>query len=164
MKKLIIFIGFPTSGKTTLGKSISLLLNLKFVDLDVVFQKIYILSPKIYIEKYGFPKYREIEYKLLKKYIEFDYDIISTGGGIVENHNSRKILKNLNNVIYLIKDKELLRKDISKRFPNLYKESFDNLYERRKTYFELCSNFKYQIGHLSIKNTIYDISNKFDLF
>ena len=163
MKK-IIFIGFPTSGKTTLGKSISLLLNLKFVDLDVVFQNIYILSPKTYIEKYGFTKYRKIEYKLLKKYIELDYDIISTGVGIVENIKSRNILKNLTNVIYLIKDKELLRKDINIRFPNLYKESFDNLYERRKTYFELCSNFKYPVGKLSIKDTIYDFINKFDFF
>ena len=164
MIKPIILIGFPTCGKTTLGELISNKTNLKFIDLDKEFKNKYLLSPQKYIKKYGFFKYRNFEYLLLKNTIESNkYDIIATGGGIVEHKYSREILKSLNSVVYLCKNRENLKKDIFARFPNLYFETFNTLFERRSKYFNECARYKYHVGELNVMETVDDLINKLGL-
>ena len=64
----IILIGFMGSGKTTIGEKLSLMKNMRFIDLDLEVEK---LEKKtindIFTEK-GEQYFRNIESKLLEKY------------------------------------------------------------------------------------------------
>ena len=88
MKNPLILIGFPTVGKTTIGNKISKYHNLNFIDLDIQFEKLYGLSPKDYIYVFGFEEYRIKEFFLLQETLKLPYEIIATGGGIVEYQQS----------------------------------------------------------------------------
>lgn len=94
----IYLIGLPLSGKTTISKELSKIYNLELIDLDEKFvEKFFNISQ--YIKKYGKDKFRYEETIILKKYLDYDNCIISTGGGIVENIVNKKYLNNY--IIYL---------------------------------------------------------------
>ena len=161
MNRPIILIGFPTSGKTTLGKKVSDIYNLKFIDLDDYFTNLKGITPEKFILENGFSLYRDEEYIILKNILEKDYDIISTGSGIIENENSRKLLIDQNNVVFLNKKYDLLEKCIYKRFPNLYNESFENLYQRRIYYYRLCADFILDTSKFNINESTKILVNFF---
>ena len=162
MKNPLILIGFPTVGKSTIGHEISKQHNLNFIDLDIQFEKIYGLSPRDYIYVFGFDEYRIKEFFLLQETLELPYEIIATGGGIVEYQQSRNLLLGQENVIFLTKPREMLKRDILKRFPRLYKESFTELYDRRLPFLKLCGNYEFYVGNLSISETIKNFNVKFN--
>ena len=161
MNNPLILIGFPTSGKSTIANKISEKYNLNFVDLDSRFEELYGFSPRDYIYMFGFEKYRKLEFFLLQETLELPYEIIATGGGVVEYQQSFNLLLGQKNVIFLTKPRELLKKDIFERFPNLYKESFSELYERRNPLFKKCCNFEFYVGDLTITETLSNFYTKF---
>ena len=93
--------------------------------------------------------------------MELPYEIIATGGGIVEYQQSLNLLLGSKNVIFLTKPRELLKTDIFKRFPNLYKETFDDLYDRRLPLFKKSCNFEFYVGDLTLNETIKNFITKF---
>ena len=161
MKNPLILIGFPTSGKSTIANKISKKYNLNFIDLDIRFEELYGFSPRDYIYMFGFDKYRKLEFFLLQETLELPYEIIATGGGIVEYQQSFNLLLGQKNVIFLTKPREMLKTDILKRFPKLYKESFNELYERRNPLFQKCCNFEFYVGNLTITETLKNFYTKF---
>ena len=155
-EKPIIITGLPSVGKTTLGNIISKKYKLRFIDLDIKFEEIYNYTPYKYILKYGFDCYRKKEYKILKETLNKNYELISTGGGIVEFEESRKLLKKIKNqVIYLIKNKNKLEIDMIKRFPDIYKEDFNKLYLRRDKHFNYCSKYRLNVNKDINESLIY---------
>ncbi|MCJ1656283.1 shikimate kinase [Staphylococcus sp. NRL 16/872] len=100
-KKLpIIFIGFMGTGKSTIGDFLSLEQKLTFVDLDSYIEiKENKSIPEIF-NQIGESGFRQLEYKYLKQCMS-KYDVISTGGGIIENDDSLKFLKQIKHVIWL---------------------------------------------------------------
>ncbi|MCI2774474.1 shikimate kinase [Staphylococcus petrasii] len=96
----IIFIGFMGTGKSTIGEFLSLEEQLTFIDLDSYIEiEENQTIPEIF-EQIGENGFRKLEYKYLKECIS-KYDVISTGGGIVENIDSLNLLKQLTNIIWL---------------------------------------------------------------
>ena len=61
----IYLIGYMASGKSKLGKELSGLTGLSFVDLDKVFEERYRIGIVDFFDKYGDPAFRQIEHKLL---------------------------------------------------------------------------------------------------
>ena len=156
--KTNILIGFPTSGKTTLGSLLEKKYKMSFIDMDQKFFQIYKIMPKDYIILNGFNKYRFLEYILLNTLLKKQYNIISTGGGIVEYQKSKNLLKNKKyNVIYLEKSYNILKKDVLNRFPCLYNEPFEILYSRRVIYYNECASFTINITDKTVENTVYEI-------
>lgn len=161
----IILIGFMGSGKTTIGEKISLMKNMRFIDLDLEVEK---LEKKtindIFAEK-GEPYFRNIESKLLEKYCCLDDVVISTGGGIIESKNNIEILKNKKNVIWLDGNVDTilkhLRNEIHKR-PKLKNEKnleeyIKKLLDYRKDKYNKSSNIKIDINGKNIEQVISEI-------
>ena len=99
-KVTIIFIGFMGTGKTTIGQYLSELQNLSYVDLDQYIELNEEKSiPDIFNDK-GEHEFRKLEFKYLKECLDI-FDIISTGGGIIENSDSLALLKMQRHVIWL---------------------------------------------------------------
>ncbi|HEY8936089.1 MAG TPA: shikimate kinase [Cyclobacteriaceae bacterium] len=98
----IFLIGMPGSGKTTVGRSLALMLNLPFVDLDHEIEKkegrlikdIFGLSGEAY--------FREVESKALKEIALSSMDcVIATGGGAPCFHDGISIINNHGISIFL---------------------------------------------------------------
>ncbi|HNX44271.1 MAG TPA: shikimate kinase [Bacteroidales bacterium] len=77
----VFLIGYMGCGKTTLGKSLSELLNIPFIDLDEDFEARYRITIADFFLKYGEASFRRIEQNLLHEYMTSDDRVISTGGG-----------------------------------------------------------------------------------
>lgn len=97
----IYIIGFMYSGKSTVGKKLANLMNLKHIDTDKVFETKYNISISSFFEKYGENLFRELEHKILLETIKEDNCIISTGGGLPCFHNNIEIIKENGISIYL---------------------------------------------------------------
>lgn len=89
------------SGKSTVGKKLANLMNLKHIDTDKVFETKYNISISSFFEKYGENLFRELEHKILLETIKEDNCIISTGGGLPCFHNNIEIIKENGISIYL---------------------------------------------------------------
>lgn len=161
----IILIGFMGSGKTTIGEKLSLMKNMRFIDLDLEVEK---LEKKtindIFTEK-GEQYFRNIESKLLEKYCYLDDVVISTGGGIVESKDNIELLKNKKNVIWLDGNVDTilkhLRNETHKR-PKLkdeknLEEYIKKLLDYRKDKYNKSSNIKININGKNIEQVISEI-------
>ena len=99
----IILIGMPGVGKTLLGKDLSIKLNKPFYDTDELIIKKYNMNLHDLVKMYSWEWFRNEEYIILKKLLELDNIIISTGGGIIENHKIYELIK-LHTVIYITRN------------------------------------------------------------
>ena len=97
----IVLIGMRGSGKSTVGKQLSEGLSRKLIETDLLIEKKVSLPIKDYLNKFGWPKFREIEKAVIKEISNTDNAIIATGGGVVTNQDNMNILKNNAITIYL---------------------------------------------------------------
>ena len=99
--KTIVLIGMPGAGKTTIGRSLAKVLNVKFVDIDDEIEKVENISIKEIFSIKGEKYFRQIEQQAIKNIFR-PYDlVISLGGGAFENTVTRDLLIKNANVIYL---------------------------------------------------------------
>ena len=91
--KTITLIGMPGSGKTILGKEAAEKLTIKSMDIDNLI--ITDIGPiKNFIKNNSWTSFREIESKhIFESLLDEDLNIISTGGGAIENKNSRNLIE-----------------------------------------------------------------------
>lgn len=90
----IILCGFMGCGKTTVGKYLSTLANMKFVDMDKYIEKKADMTVSEIFEKFGEEGFRDMEYKAcLELSRSTDYVIASGGGTLVFDRNVEVLSK-----------------------------------------------------------------------
>ena len=77
----IVLIGFPGSGKSTVGRRLAGKLGVAFIDLDCYIEEKYHTSVPLLFQKYGEPAFRALEYVALCEILANDNVVIATGGG-----------------------------------------------------------------------------------
>lgn len=124
----LIFIGFMGTGKSTLAKHISNNEQLSFVDLDsYIVKKENKSIPQIFSDS-GESGFRKLETKYLEECIN-KYDVIATGGGIIESATALKLLASQQYVFWLDCDLNIIYdriKNDSNR-PNANNKSYTEL-------------------------------------
>ncbi len=126
----IILIGFMSSGKSTIGKILADSLNFKFYDIDDIFEERYKISINDFFEKFGEPKFRELEHLLLKQTLEEDNSVISCGGGTPCFFDNIKLINNNGVSVYLKLNSRILFERLNKtrkKRPLLSGLTYDNL-------------------------------------
>ena len=109
MKDNIILIGMMGAGKTTVGEELAkVLTDFKLVDLDFEIEKSENMKISDIFANFGEQHFRNIETKFAESFCKNEKQIISTGGGIFENENNRKILLKNGMVFYLKASAEIL--------------------------------------------------------
>ena len=94
MKKFFI-VGMPASGKSRLGKYISSMTDLCFIDLDLEIEKKLDSNVKDIFEIKGEKFFRKFETKTLKEIIESESNfILATGGGTPCFNENMSIINN----------------------------------------------------------------------
>ena len=144
----IFLIGYMGSGKSIIGKQVSIDLQRPFWDLDDMIQEKLNMSILEVFNQKGEEFFRKIEHEILIKH-NFESDaIIATGGGtpcFFDNHN---FMKSIGHTIYLKVSSEELYKRLQKtnNRPLLFNNKLnlnqfiqDNLLSRDSCYSE--SNF-----------------------
>lgn len=155
----LYLIGLPGSGKTRIGKKLSKVLNLEFLDLDQEFQKVYNRTPNEAIREDGEERFRILESEILRETKNFD-GVISTGGGIVVKGENKHFMRGL--VIYLEIAPDLIKlsdDEISSR-PILEEKGLLKLFMERECAYLGFSDLIITIDHKSDDEVIREIIKK----
>lgn len=104
----ISLIGMMGSGKTCIGELLAKLLNMSFVDTDEQIIKSEKTSINQIFAQKGETYFREIETTTLKNVLNFNNQIISTGGGIIKSDENLSLLKEKSVVFYLKASPDIL--------------------------------------------------------
>lgn len=163
----IIVIGMRATGKSTLSKWMSSFLGLKLLDLDDVFVEKY-GDIRVFIKAHGWEEFRKLEREVARESIDkyaHGY-VLSTGGGIVEIEESRELLKQYKKsgglVIHLHRDLyetvTFLSSDTTRpSYPSEIKE----VWERRKSWYEECSNYYFYSHHCTTTTDFNELRRSF---
>ncbi len=99
--KTIVLTGMMGSGKTTVAKLLAQELNLEMIDIDSLIEQNEKLSiAEIFTQK-GEIYFRQIEKQTIENILKSENQIISLGGGSIENQQTREFLLNNSKLIYL---------------------------------------------------------------
>jgi shikimate kinase len=91
--KNIVLTGFMGTGKSTIGKELSKMLNMKLVDIDAEIEKAQKIKINDIFRIFGEQYFRDIETAMIKKLSRGKNIIISTGGGAVLRDENMEALK-----------------------------------------------------------------------
>ena len=99
--RTIILVGFPGSGKSTVGKRLAARLSLPFYDTDFFFSQKYRISIPDFFSKYGEEFFRICENTVLKELLQFPPCVISVGGGTPCHFNAMELMNASAVTVYL---------------------------------------------------------------
>jgi shikimate kinase len=111
--KNIILTGFMGTGKTAVGRRLSMLLNMELIDVDTEIQKSQQMTINEIFRQFGEPRFREIETEMIQKLSERKDVIISTGGGAVLKQENMDALRKQGVIICLMASPETILKRTS---------------------------------------------------
>ncbi len=94
-KQNVVFVGMPSSGKSTVGKLVAEKLSRDFYDTDLLVLDKTGMTPAEIINKCGESKFRVIESKVIGEISKLSGVVIATGGGaILKSANINNLKKN----------------------------------------------------------------------
>ena len=154
MRKNLVLVGMMGVGKTTLGKIVSKMTDLKFIDTDANIEKNCLMKISEIFKRKGEKFFRLEEKKEVLKLLKESNSVIALGGGAFIDKTIRDNI--LKNAISIWLDTKL--KDLNKRTkwnnkrPLLNKENnqkkINKLYDERKNIYKL-ANHKINCDNLS---------------
>ena len=97
----VVLIGFRATGKTSVGKALSRLLNLPFYDLDQLVEKKAGKSIREIVAEEGWPRFRQLEREMMFEAASWPEGVIALGGGAVMHEDEMELLKQKACVIWL---------------------------------------------------------------
>ena len=155
MKKNIILIGMPGSGKSTIGKMLSERIKYDFIDMDNDIEEKEGIKISDIFRLHGEAYFRKKETELLSFYKSVKKYVISTGGGTpIYNDNLQCLLQmgtvifldlDIGDIIHRVKEQNLIRPllkdEVEVRLKKLYE---DRIYIYRKAHIIInCNNLVY---------------------
>ena len=154
MRKNLVLVGMMGVGKTTLGKIVSKMTDLKFIDTDANIEKNCLMKISEIFKRKGENFFRLQEKKEVLKLLKESNSVIALGGGAFIDKTIRdNILKNAVS-IWLDADLKDLNKRIkwSNKRPLLNEKNnqkkINKLYDERKNIYKL-ANHKINCDNLS---------------
>ena len=164
MKKFFI-VGMPASGKSRLGKYISSMTDLCFIDLDLEIEKKLDSNVKDIFEIKGEKFFRKFETKTLKEIIESESNcILATGGGTPCFNENMSIINNSGVSIFIDVKREILHERISRnnKRPLLsgavsLDKKLSDLYKERIEYYQ---KSKYHVSK-DVRDRVLSIINSY---
>jgi shikimate kinase len=98
---VLVLVGLPGSGKTTVGRQLARRLRIPFVDSDQVIEQRLGCSIRAFFEREGEDAFRDIESQVIDELSAHFQGVLSTGGGAVLRQINREHLHARGLVFYL---------------------------------------------------------------
>jgi len=140
MKNLVL-IGMPGSGKSTIGRLLSKLLNMKFIDMDDYIEKMEGKSIKELFDL-GEDYFRDAETRCSLALSNMNQIVAAAGGGIIKRKENIDYLKRNSLIVFINRPVENILTDIDCEVRPLLAEGKERLYalydERIHFYKEYC--------------------------
>ena len=159
--KNIVLVGMMGSGKTTVGKALSLKLKRKFYDLDLEVSKAAGYSISEIFDKFGEKYFRIGEEKILARILKTKKNVIlSVGGGTFINKNLRKKINESTISIWLNANYNTLHARLKYNHKSRPLFNGYNFEKRLEELINLRENY-YKLAHLNVdvnKNMITQIT------
>ena len=111
--KNIILTGFMGTGKTAVGRKLSMFLKMELIDVDTEIEKSQQMTINEIFRQFGEPRFREIETEMIQKLSERKDVIISTGGGAVLKQKNMDALRKQGIIICLMASPQTILKRTS---------------------------------------------------
>ncbi len=108
MERHIVLIGMMGSGKTTVGRLLSKILGMSFIDTDEIIEKQEGISIGEIFKTKGEEYFRKVEGEVLENVLKENPSIVATGGGIILSEKNRDLIKEKSIPIFLDGDIETL--------------------------------------------------------
>ena len=157
----VILVGFPGSGKSSVGKKLAAKLGCEFVDLDNAFEEEYHVSIPDFFQKYNETAFRSCERKVLLDKLALDNVVLSAGGGTPCFSDNMQLMKNSGVVVYIkmapaslfdrLSHAKRVRPLVQNKTPEELQQYIDNTLPLRETF--------YQQAHLIVKGESIDVDN-----
>ena len=106
--KNIVLIGMPSSGKTSIGKEISIISGRKFIDTDEIVEERSGKSIPEIFEEQGEKGFRVLEREAVREASEKSDAVIACGGGAVLDEENIKNLKRNGIIVFIERETEQL--------------------------------------------------------
>ncbi|MDQ7841128.1 MAG: bifunctional shikimate kinase/3-dehydroquinate synthase [bacterium] len=107
----IALIGMPATGKSAVGRQLSLTLGLPFVDTDETIESREDASISSIFERHGEPHFRAIEEALIAEITQTP-GVVATGGGVVERESNLQSLRSWGWLIALVASPEAIARRV----------------------------------------------------
>jgi len=98
---VLVLVGLPGSGKTTVGRQLARRLAIPFVDSDHAIEDRLGCSVREYFEREGEDRFRDIESEVIRDICRNHTGVLSTGGGAVLRAENRQYMRERGHVFYL---------------------------------------------------------------
>ena len=145
----IVLFGIKGSGKTTFGKQLATKTKRAFIDTDHLIEEVYQINRQkkltcrqIY-EEVGPVAFRGFEYEAIQSLQDVQNSVIAVGGGAMLLHENVDALKKNSHLIYLVFDREALKKRVLAEDPlptfidsKKPEASFDKMYDERDDFYK----------------------------
>lgn len=151
--KSIILFGYKSVGKSYFGQLLSKKLQIAFIDTDQLIESLYEkerhekMNCRQIVHNNGEEYFRLLESKVITQLDKKTSAVIAVGGGaVLAPENSLKLAK-LGKLVYLEADKAMIKQRMFQNGIPLFLDSadpdnsFDKMYETRKTIYENVSQF-----------------------
>jgi shikimate kinase len=166
---LIIFVGLPGSGKTTIGRQMGRRLGLPFLDSDSVIEQRLGCSIREFLTVKVKSVFRDIEQNVLDDLSKYHHGVLSTGGGAVLRPLNRQNLHTRGKVVYLRSTPEevfrRLKHDMQRPLLQVDdpQEKLRALFNVRDPLYRETAHFIFETGRPSINRLLNTIIAELDL-
>lgn len=142
MRKNVVLIGMPGSGKSTVGKLLARKLGMEFCDMDEYIVK---KEGKRISELFdiGEEYFRDCETRATEELSKKASRVISTGGGVIKRSCNMECLKRNGIIIFLNRPIDMIKQNIDIETRPLLKDGISKIHqlydERYSIYKEYCN-------------------------
>lgn len=154
-KSNVVLIGMPGAGKSTLGVVLAKIMNLKFLDADLLIQDQCDKTLQRIIDALGPQGFIEVENQVLSE-LQAERTVISTGGSAVYSEAAMSHLHEIGRVVYL----KISYDELKSRLSDLQERgvvmkggigmSLRELYDERLPLYEHYADVTVEVSDLSI--------------
>jgi shikimate kinase len=167
--ELIVLVGLPGSGKSTVGRQLARRLGLPFNDSDHVIEQRLGCSIRDYFAREGEAAFRDLEESVIGELTQAQSCVLATGGGAVLRPANRQRLREAGHVIYLRSSPEelfrRLRHDTNRpllQVPDPMAR-LRSLYEERDPLYRETAHFVIETGRPSVSRLVNMILMQLEL-
>ncbi len=172
---MIILIGLPGSGKSTVGRQLARKLSASYLDSDQLIEQRLGCLIREYFEREGEAAFRDVEESVLADTVNGHAKtasqnlVLATGGGAVIRETNRRLLHHAGRVVYLRSSPEDLYKRLRNDRNRPLLQGVDpmqrlrDLYAQRDPLYRETSHFQMETGKPSVTTLVNMITMQLDL-